>query len=122
MNIVETLLQNKQKDYQFLQKYNIQFITHIKLNYELITRFEHVLLTYFKKEQLYEKDIPTVIASQLNVFINYLGSVFRVCREQNILNKIIEYTKIQLRLEQFRFQKLVTRWSLNILKVIASYL
>jgi len=82
--------------------YERQFITRKKSNHELVTRFEHLLSTSFKQEQLSVKGIPTVtiLASQLNVSANYLGSVLRICTQQNtqqhIQNKIIEYAKMRL--------------------------
>src|SRR5690606_13479015 len=53
--------------------YERQFITRNKTYYELLEKFEKVLLNYFESGNLLEKGIPTVaaIAEQLGISTNY---------------------------------------------------
>lgn len=82
--------------------YERQFLTRKKSNYELLERFEKVLLKYFESGKLSEDGIPTVtaIAEQLNISPNYLGSLLRIQTQQNtqqhIQNKLIDYAKERL--------------------------
>jgi AraC-like DNA-binding protein len=79
--------------------YERQFITRKKSNHEILLRFEEVLSTFFEKDKLLVKGIPTVtaIASQMNISPNYLGSLLRIHTQQNtqqhIQNKLVEYAK-----------------------------
>jgi len=82
--------------------YERQFITRNKTNYELLEKFEKVLLNYFESGNLLEKGIPTVaaIAEQLGISTNYLGTLLRMHTEQttqqHIQNKLIAYAKEKL--------------------------
>ncbi|HRE76770.1 MAG TPA: helix-turn-helix transcriptional regulator [Flavobacterium sp.] len=82
--------------------YERQFITRKKSNYELLERFEKVLINYFKSEKPFENGIPTVtnIAAQLNISPNYLGTLLRLHTNQNtqqhIQNKMIDFAKERL--------------------------
>lgn len=79
--------------------YERQFITRKKSNHELLTRFEQILESFFEKGKLLENGIPTVkvIANELNISPNYLGSLLRIHTSQNtqqhIQNKLMEYAK-----------------------------
>lgn len=84
-----------------------QFITRKKTNQELISRFEQILSNWFTFENLSENGIPSVkmIAGEMNVSSNYLGSLLRIYTQQNtqqnIQNKVIEYAKERLSTTQF---------------------
>lgn len=79
--------------------YERQFITRKKTNHEILTRFEEALSTFFERDRLLGKGIPTVtaIADYLNISPNYLGSLLRIHTQQNtqqhIQNKLMEYAK-----------------------------
>jgi AraC-like DNA-binding protein len=79
--------------------YERQFITRKKSNHEILARFEQVLSNFFESGKLLENGIPTVtvIAEQLNISPNYLGSLLRVQTGQNtkqhIQSKMINYAK-----------------------------
>jgi AraC family transcriptional regulator, transcriptional activator of pobA len=82
--------------------YERQFLTRKKSTHELLERFEKVLASYFDSGSLLEKGIPsvTVIAEQLNISPNYLGTLLRLHTQQNtqqhIQNKLIDYAKERL--------------------------
>ncbi|WP_028298049.1 helix-turn-helix domain-containing protein [Olivibacter sitiensis] len=82
--------------------YERQFLTRKKSNYELLERFEKVLLNYFESGRLLENGIPTVtdIAEQLTISPNYLGTLLRLNTQQNtqqhIQNKLIDFAKERL--------------------------
>lgn len=82
--------------------YERQFITRKKSNYELLERFEQVLINYFKSEKPLKNGILTVtnIAEQLNISPNYLGTLLRLHTNQNtqqhIQNKMIDFAKEKL--------------------------
>ncbi|CAA9285292.1 MAG: Transcriptional regulator, AraC family [uncultured Adhaeribacter sp.] len=121
--LIETIMQNIEKEYQsnldkFSQElivaqldmlliyserfYERQFITRKKSNYELLERFEQVLIQYFEDGKSLENGIPTVnyVADQLHISPNYLGSLLRLHTKQNtqqhIQNKLIDYAKERL--------------------------
>ena len=79
--------------------YNRQFITRKKVNNDLLTRLEALLLVYFNSNQAVESGLPTVefIASQLNMSPHYLSDLLRTMTGQNaqqhIQNKLIEKAK-----------------------------
>lgn len=79
--------------------YERQFITRKKSNHEILARFEQVLSHFFESGKLLENGIPTVtvIAEQLNISPNYLGSLLRLQTGQNtkqhIQSKMINYAK-----------------------------
>jgi len=82
--------------------YERQFITRKKTNYELLERFEQILLQYFKSRKPLVSGIPTVksIAKEMNISPNYLGTLLRLHTKQNtqqhIQNKLIDYAKERL--------------------------
>jgi AraC family transcriptional regulator, transcriptional activator of pobA len=121
--IIVDILQNIEKEYQsnidkFSQEliiaqiemlliyserfYERQFITRKKSNYELLERFEEVLLNYFKSEKSLEKGIPSVkyVAEKMNISPNYLGTLLRLHTKQNtqqhIQNRLIDFAKERL--------------------------
>jgi AraC family transcriptional activator of pobA len=121
--VIETILQNIEREYQsnidkFSQEliiaqldmlliyserfYERQFITRNKSNYELLERFEQILIQYFQEQKSLESGIPTVnyVADQLHISPNYLGSLLRMHTKQNtqqhIQNKLIDYAKERL--------------------------
>lgn len=79
--------------------YERQFITRQKNSYELLERFEHILLQYFKDEKSLENGLPKVkdVAAQMNISPNYLGTLLRIhtkqSTQQHIQNKLIDYAK-----------------------------
>jgi AraC family transcriptional regulator, transcriptional activator of pobA len=122
-NILVDILQNIEKEYQsnidkFSQEliiaqiemlliyserfYERQFLTRKKSNYELLERFEQVLMNYFNSEKPVENGIPTVksIAAEINISPNYLGTLLRLHTQQNtqqhIQNKLIDFAKERL--------------------------
>lgn len=82
--------------------YERQFLTRKKSNYELLERFEQILLNYFDSEKPLENGIPTVksIAAEMNISSNYLGTLLRLHTKQNtqqhIQNKLIDFAKERL--------------------------
>ncbi|MEC5142496.1 helix-turn-helix transcriptional regulator [Chitinophaga sp. 212800010-3] len=82
--------------------YERQFITRRKSNHGLIVRFEQILSQYFDNKKLPENGVPTVtmIAEQMNISPNYLGTLLRIHTKQNtqqhIQNKLIDYAKERL--------------------------
>lgn len=121
--IVVEILQNIEKEYQanidrFSQElilaqletlliyserfYERQFLTRRKSNYELLERFEEVLLRSFESKHLLESGIPTVtyMATQLNISPNYLGTLLRMHTnlntQQHIQNRLVDYAKERL--------------------------
>ncbi len=79
--------------------YNRQFITREKANHQILDRLETLLTEYFNRDNLIEKELPTVryIAEQLNLSPKYLSSLLRVLTRQNtqqhIHEKLIEKAK-----------------------------
>lgn len=121
--VIVDILQNIEKEYQsnmdkFSQEliiaqiemlliyserfYERQFMTRKKTNYELLERFEQILLHYFNSKKPLENGIPTVksIAAEMNISPNYLGTLLRLHTRQNtqqhIQNKLVEYAKERL--------------------------
>jgi AraC family transcriptional activator of pobA len=82
--------------------YERQFFTRKKSNFEILERFEDILLGYFKNDMLLEHGIPTVktIADQLNISPNYLGTLLKIhtqqTTQQHIQNKLIDFAKERL--------------------------
>src|SRR5690606_35708278 len=82
--------------------YERQFLTRKKSSYELLDRFESVLSDLFQKDNVLESGMPTVtlIAEQLNISPNYLGTLLRLhtqqTTQQHIQNRLVEYAKEQL--------------------------
>lgn len=121
--IIVDVLQNIEKEYQsnidrFSQEiiisqlemlliyserfYERQFITRKRSNFELLDRFENILLNHFDNGASLENGVPTVktIAGELNISSNYLGTLLRLHTQQNtqqhIQNKMIDYAKQKL--------------------------
>jgi AraC-like DNA-binding protein len=82
--------------------YERQFFTRKKSSHELLARFEEVLSRYFENGNLVENGIPSVkiIAEEMNISPNYLGTLLRLHTQQNtqqhIQNKIIDTAKERL--------------------------
>lgn len=82
--------------------YARQFITRKKSNHDLLSRFEQILSRYFESGKALESGIPSVkvLAGELNISPNYLGTLLRMYTEQNtqqhIQNKLIELAKERL--------------------------
>ena len=82
--------------------YERQFVTRRKSNYELLERFEKVLLEHFKNSHSLRSGIPTVagIAEEMNISPNYLGTLLRLhtaqTTQQHIQNKLIDFAKEKL--------------------------
>lgn len=82
--------------------YERQFFTRKKSSHELLEKFEEVLSQYFNNGNLIENGIPSVkiIAEQMNISPNYLGTLLRIHTQQNtqqhIQNKIIDMAKERL--------------------------
>lgn len=82
--------------------YERQFITRRKSNSEILIRFEELLASYFRREQLHKTGVPTVnmLADSLHISANYLGTLLRLHTQQNtqqhIQNSILHYAKEQL--------------------------
>ncbi len=82
--------------------YERQFHTRRKSSHELLERFEQTLLAWFNSEKPLEQGLPTVtmIAGELNVSPNYLGTLLRLhtkqSTQQHIQNKLIDLAKERL--------------------------
>jgi AraC family transcriptional activator of pobA len=82
--------------------YERQFLTRKRSSHELLVKFEEVLSQYFENGNLLENGIPSVkiIAEQMNISPNYLGTLLRIHTQQNtqqhIQNKIIDTAKERL--------------------------
>jgi len=82
--------------------YERQFLTRKKSNYDLLEKFENILISYFDRQEGLEKGLPTVtsIAEELHISPNYLGSLLRIHTQQNaqqhIQNKMVDYAKQRL--------------------------
>ncbi len=82
--------------------YERQFITRRKSSSEIVLRFEELLASCFRREQLQQHGVPTVsmLADGLHISTNYLGTLLRLHTQQNtqqhIQNSILHYAKEQL--------------------------
>lgn len=82
--------------------YERQFLTRKKSSHELLHKFEEILSQYFNHGNLLENGIPSVkvIAGQMNISPNYLGSLLRIhtqqSTQQHIQNKLIDMAKERL--------------------------
>jgi AraC family transcriptional regulator, transcriptional activator of pobA len=82
--------------------YHRQFITRKITNHKILGQLEDLLNEYFNDENLINKGLPSVdiIASQLNVSINYLSNLLKTLTghstQQHIHNKLIEKAKEKL--------------------------
>lgn len=59
--------------------YDRQFITRENVNKDIITKFEHLLREYFKRNDLEDAGVPTVAycADRLNLSANYFGDLIK---------------------------------------------
>jgi len=82
--------------------YNRQFITRKISSHQILEKLERFLHDYFGGDEITSKGLPSVqlIAEQLNVSQNYLGSLLKVLTgqstQQHIHNKLIEKAKEKL--------------------------
>jgi len=82
--------------------YKRQFITRKTVSHDLLLRLEALLNTYFDKEEVLSKGIPTVqyLADKLNLSPGYLSDMLRSLTgrnaQQHIHDKLIEKAKEQL--------------------------
>ncbi|WP_336686259.1 helix-turn-helix transcriptional regulator [Chryseobacterium bernardetii] len=82
--------------------YERQFLTRKKSSHELLHKFEEILSQYFNHGNLLENGIPSVkvLAEQMNISPNYLGSLLRIhtqqSTQQHIQNKLIDMAKERL--------------------------
>lgn len=82
--------------------YHRQFLTRKISNHKILDKLEDFLNTYFRDEERISKGLPTVqlIAQELNVSPNYLGSLLKVLTgkstQQHIHDKLIEKAKEKL--------------------------
>lgn len=82
--------------------YERQFLTRKKSSHELLHKFEEILSQYFNHGNLLENGIPSVkvLAEQMNISPNYLGSLLRIhtqqSTQQHIQNKLIDIAKERL--------------------------
>ncbi|TRX43094.1 helix-turn-helix domain-containing protein [Flavobacterium restrictum] len=116
--IIESLVQNIQKEYQsridtFSQDvivsnlelvlnycnrfYNRQFVTRKMANNDELAKFENVLNSYFDTDSKLGLPTVTEIANQLNLSTSYLSDMLRTLTgqstQQHIHNKLIESAK-----------------------------
>ncbi len=82
--------------------YHRQFLTRKISNHKILNRLEDFLNNYFSNDEMFGKGLPTVhlIAQELNVSQNYLGSLLKVLTgkstQQHIHDRLIEKAKEKL--------------------------
>ena len=82
--------------------YHRQFLTHKKVNHQILDKFEKLLLDYFKNATLTQKGLPTVqyVSESLNVSVSYLSRLLKTLTgqstQQHIHDKLIEKAKERL--------------------------
>jgi AraC family transcriptional activator of pobA len=82
--------------------YERQFITRKVTNHQILNRLEELLESYFSREDLLSKGLPTVqyIAETLHISNKYLGSLLKQLTgqttQQHIQNKLFEKAKQKL--------------------------
>ena len=82
--------------------YHRQFLTHRKVNHQILDRFEKLLVDYFKNDALNQTGLPTphYIAKELNVSVSYLSRLLKTLTgqstQQHIHTKLIEKAKERL--------------------------
>ena len=82
--------------------YHRQFITREKSSHEVLQRLEKLLRTYFERDDLIERGLPSVqyVADELHLSPNYLSSLLRALTgrntQQHIHEKLIERAKERL--------------------------
>jgi AraC-like DNA-binding protein len=82
--------------------YHRQFLTHKKVNHQILDRFEKILADYFKSEDITHKGLPTVqyVSDKLNMSVSYLSRLLKTLTgqstQQHIHDKLIEKAKEKL--------------------------
>ncbi|WP_026755817.1 AraC family transcriptional regulator [Sediminibacter sp. Hel_I_10] len=82
--------------------YHRQFLTHKKVNHQILDQFEKVLVDYFKGIEVVHKGLPTVqyVSDTLNVSVSYLSRLLKTftgqSTQQHIHDKLIEKAKEKL--------------------------
>lgn len=82
--------------------YHRQFLTHKKVNHQILDRFEKLLVDYLKNVDIIHKGLPTVqyISEELNVSVSYLSRLLKTLTgqstQQHIHDKLIEKAKEKL--------------------------
>ncbi|MFD2434641.1 helix-turn-helix domain-containing protein [Mesonia maritima] len=82
--------------------YHRQFLTHRKVNHQVLDKFEKLLLDYFKNDTVTQKGLPTVqyVSEELNLSVSYLSRLLKTLTgqstQQHIHNKLIEKAKERL--------------------------
>lgn len=82
--------------------YHRQFLTHKKVNHQILDKFEKLLLDYFKDVTVTQKGLPTVqyVSEELNVSVSYLSRLLKTLTgqstQQHIHDKLIEKAKERL--------------------------
>ena len=82
--------------------YHRQFLTHRKVNHQILDQFEKLLMDYFKSDNINQTRLPTphYIAEALNVSVSYLSRLLKMLTgqstQQHIHDKLIERAKERL--------------------------
>ncbi len=82
--------------------YHRQFLTHKKVNHQILDRFEKLLVDHFKSVDIIHKGLPTVryVSEALHVSVSYLSRLLKTLTgqstQQHIHNKLIEKAKERL--------------------------
>ena len=82
--------------------YHRQFLTHKKVNHQILDRFEKLLIEYYNSVDTIHKGLPTVqyLAEALNVSVSYLSRLLKTLTgqstQQHIHDKLIEKAKEKL--------------------------
>ncbi len=82
--------------------YHRQFLTHKKVNHQILDKFEKLLLDYFKNVTVTQRGLPTVqyVSESLNVSVSYLSRLLKTLTgqstQQHIHDKLIEKAKERL--------------------------
>lgn len=82
--------------------YHRQFLTHKKVNHQILDRFERLLAEYYKSDDIVNTGLPTVqyVSEGLNVSVSYLSRLLKTLTgqstQQHIHNKLIEKAKEKL--------------------------
>lgn len=82
--------------------YQRQFLTRKISNHQILDRLEILLEDYFKRENVFDKGLPTAqyISQNLNLTTDYLSTMLKSLTgqttQQHIHNKLIEKAKVKL--------------------------
>ncbi len=82
--------------------YHRQFLTHKKINHQILDKFESLLLDYFMNVSVTQKGLPSVqyVAEALNLSVSYLSRLLKTLTgqstQQHIHDKLIEKAKERL--------------------------